>query len=174
MSFPHSDCLSEILQYTLALGNYMNGATQRGQADGFDLHILTKLVDVKSFDKQTNLLQFICHLICKTEDGTGTNKAVYRLPKHETMQQASKVAPPAIKIELECLNCKTRQNVKKVREIVENSNRREPFQTVMEIFFENAQSMIEHQMERVGQVSQAYQDFLIYLGAENSEKYSTF
>ncbi|CAD5125547.1 DgyrCDS13751 [Dimorphilus gyrociliatus] len=169
-----NDCLGEILQYTLALGNYMNGTTQRGQADGFDLHILTKLTDVKSFDKQTNLLQFICHLICKNEEGTGTSRAIYRLPKHETMQQASKLSPSAIKTELDCLNCKIRQNIIKVREIVENSNRTEPFQTVMEIFFDNAQNMIEHQMERVGQVSEAYQQYLIYLGAENSERYSTF
>lgn len=37
-----------VMESILAFGNYMNGGTQRGQADGFDLNILPKLKDVKS------------------------------------------------------------------------------------------------------------------------------
>ena len=36
------------MEMVLALGNYMNGGTQRGQADGFDLSILSKINDVKA------------------------------------------------------------------------------------------------------------------------------
>ena len=36
------------MESVLSFGNYMNGGTQRGQADGFDLAILPKLKDVKS------------------------------------------------------------------------------------------------------------------------------
>ena len=40
--------MENILGLLLAYGNYMNGGTARGQADGFGLEILTKLKDVKS------------------------------------------------------------------------------------------------------------------------------
>ena len=36
------------MEMILSFGNYMNGGTQRGQADGYDLGILAKLRDVKS------------------------------------------------------------------------------------------------------------------------------
>ena len=45
---PNSDGVRRILELILAFGNYMNGGTQRGQADGFDLNILVKLKDVKA------------------------------------------------------------------------------------------------------------------------------
>ena len=40
--------VKNVLELTLAFGNYMNGGTQRGQADAFDLETLVKLRDVKS------------------------------------------------------------------------------------------------------------------------------
>ncbi len=43
-----SDSLRTVLELILAFGNYMNGGTQRGQADGFHLEILTKVKDVKA------------------------------------------------------------------------------------------------------------------------------
>lgn len=43
-----SDPLRTVMELVLSFGNYMNGGTQRGQADGYDLGILAKLRDVKS------------------------------------------------------------------------------------------------------------------------------
>ena len=37
-----------VLSLVLAFGNYMNGATTRGQADGFQLGALLKLKDIKT------------------------------------------------------------------------------------------------------------------------------
>ena len=44
----YSDCIESILELVLAFGNYMNGGTQRGQADAYDLETLAKLKDLKS------------------------------------------------------------------------------------------------------------------------------
>ena len=41
--FRYSEVLPEFLGLLLAVGNYLNGGTQRGQADGFDLSELDKL-----------------------------------------------------------------------------------------------------------------------------------
>ncbi|XP_012564642.1 formin-F-like [Hydra vulgaris] len=50
---------TQLLEYILVLGNYMNGGTPRGAAYGFKLSVLTKLVDIKSYDKKHTLLDFI-------------------------------------------------------------------------------------------------------------------
>ena len=43
------------MEMVLSFGNYMNGGTQRGQADGYDLGILAKLRDVKSMVRTHNI-----------------------------------------------------------------------------------------------------------------------
>ena len=40
--------VASILGLILGFGNFMNGGTARGQADGFGLEILAKIKDVKS------------------------------------------------------------------------------------------------------------------------------
>jgi hypothetical protein len=50
--------LLQIVGYTLTIGNILNGGTPKGQADGFDLPVLGKLVSTKDNTNQT-LLQFI-------------------------------------------------------------------------------------------------------------------
>lgn len=52
-----------ILSLVLAFGNHMNGGNvSRGQADGFELEILTKLKDVKSKDHTFTLLHYLVHV----------------------------------------------------------------------------------------------------------------
>lgn len=43
----------------LACGNYMNGSTPRGQADGFAIEILPKIKDIKGKDNSITLLQVL-------------------------------------------------------------------------------------------------------------------
>ena len=40
--------MAAVLSLVLAYGNYMNGNTIRGQADGFQLGVLLKLRDIKN------------------------------------------------------------------------------------------------------------------------------
>jgi len=52
--------LKSILGLVLTCGNYLNGGTNRGQADGFYLSILPKLADTEStFEKNTTLLSYM-------------------------------------------------------------------------------------------------------------------
>jgi hypothetical protein len=50
----------------LTIGNILNGGTQKGQADGFNLDILSKLNSIKDSSNK-NLVQYICTKI-KAED----------------------------------------------------------------------------------------------------------
>lgn len=51
--------LKFVLSVVLFVGNYMNGGTNRGQADGFDLDALGRLDTSKSSMGGITLLQFI-------------------------------------------------------------------------------------------------------------------
>ena len=44
---PDSLSLKNLLETLLAVGNYLNGSSQNGQADGFSIHVLNKLKDTK-------------------------------------------------------------------------------------------------------------------------------
>lgn len=61
-----SASLKKVISYILTFGNILNGGTPKGQADGFNLDILTKLTQVKDNSNKT-LLQIICMKI-KSED----------------------------------------------------------------------------------------------------------
>ena len=48
----HSKALRGLLEYTLALGNYLNGQSSKGGAWGFKLEALAKLANTKTLDNQ--------------------------------------------------------------------------------------------------------------------------
>ncbi|KAM9946402.1 hypothetical protein ACTFIT_004709 [Dictyostelium discoideum] len=54
-----SDSLKKILGIVLVLGNYMNGGSGRGQADGFTLEILDSLATSKDVENKTSLLDYV-------------------------------------------------------------------------------------------------------------------
>jgi len=59
-----SQHLKKALGLLLGIGNYLNGGTQRGQADGFTLEILETLVTTKDVHNSTSLLEYITSLFC--------------------------------------------------------------------------------------------------------------
>ena len=54
-----SPALKKVLQMTLALGNYLNGGTNKGAAWGFKLDTLSKLSGTKTVDNKSTLLHYI-------------------------------------------------------------------------------------------------------------------
>jgi len=63
-----SERIEKLLAVILGVGNYLNGGTQRGRADGFDLDILGKLSELKA-SQQGNLLDFIVGQVEKDAPG---------------------------------------------------------------------------------------------------------
>jgi diaphanous 1 len=59
----NSTHLRKALGTVLAVGNYLNGGTARGQADGFTLEALDNLITTKDAASTTNLLEFIANAI---------------------------------------------------------------------------------------------------------------
>ncbi len=61
-----SKLFPRVLELVLAIGNYMNGSTNRGGAFGFKMETLAKLGDVKSADGKMTILHYISQL-CETK-----------------------------------------------------------------------------------------------------------
>ena len=61
----------DLLSMTLAVGNYLNGGTPKGQADGFEIEVLFdgKIADVKGSDGKTSLLKYIIDKIIADDPG---------------------------------------------------------------------------------------------------------
>lgn len=84
----NSKALKAVLGVILSLGNYMNGGTIRGQADGFLLDILSKLPDTKAIDNETTFLQYAAHV------------AYYDAPESRAIVSELKILRDASKISL--------------------------------------------------------------------------
>lgn len=64
MALHKSTCLKKLLAVILYVGNFLNGGTLRGQADGYNLEIIDKLSRMKGSNKQS-LLEYIAILCTK-------------------------------------------------------------------------------------------------------------
>ena len=60
-------CILKVLSMALAIGNILNGDTAKGQADGFDMTVLSKLTTIKDNSGQS-MLQYICAKIKAEND----------------------------------------------------------------------------------------------------------
>lgn len=56
---PSNNKIVKIMEYALALGNYLNGTTPRGGAWGFKLDQMDKFFEVKTQDNKRNLLVYL-------------------------------------------------------------------------------------------------------------------
>jgi diaphanous 1 len=63
----NSKTLKKVLSYTLAIGNILNGDTNKGQADGFTLDAISKLSNIKDNNGKT-ILQLIASKIKHEDD----------------------------------------------------------------------------------------------------------
>merc|ERR1719348_2604727 len=89
----NSTQLRNVLGVILACGNYLNGGNkQRGQADGFNIEILSKLKDVKTKDNFSNLLGYIVRTyIDKYDLHRGTPESLLPVPEPGDLDKARAV-----------------------------------------------------------------------------------
>jgi diaphanous protein len=59
----NSKQFSSILELVLAIGNFFNSGSQRGQAYGFKLDSLLRLAETKTTDNKKSLLHYFAHLM---------------------------------------------------------------------------------------------------------------
>ncbi|XP_022779622.1 formin-like [Stylophora pistillata] len=143
--------ISFILSLILTLGNFMNGGTNRGQADGFQLSILNKIKDVKTQDNGTNLMKYIVQLYCDKKHGGETGD--FTLPDPYAILAAAQVSFKDIKAELaeakiSLATCKAKSEMV----LGGGSNvHREPFESFVKEYLQTG----ERELERVQNKLQA-------------------
>ncbi|CAD8195705.1 unnamed protein product [Paramecium pentaurelia] len=60
--------VTQLIEYSLAVGNYLNGQSAKGGAWGFKLEQIEKLTDVKGQDNKSNVLQYVIKQIKFNEE----------------------------------------------------------------------------------------------------------
>ena len=158
--------LQKILEYILAFGNYMNKGA-RGNAYGFKLEGLTKVVDTKSsLDKSVTLLHYIID-VCGSK-----SPEILDIP--EELQIVKKAARVLLSEQEEELNC-ARSGIKKVEKELEYykknpiKNPEDMFVKDMTDFLVNAQRDFSELEEKTKEAQDKYRKAAKHFGEDASK-----
>ncbi|KAJ7360456.1 riboflavin kinase [Desmophyllum pertusum] len=154
--------LSFILSIILTLGNFMNGGTNRGQADGFQLSVLNKVKDVKTQDNQTNLMKYIVQVYCDKRHGG--ERGDFNLPDPYSILAAAQVSFKDIKAELaeakiSLATCKAKS------EMVlggDNSAHREPFESFVKEYLQTGEKELARLQKKVQGTTEDFKEVVDY------------
>jgi len=167
-----SEALKQILGVILALGNYMNGGTNKGQADGFNLDVLNKLSGVKDGDNKMSLFDY-AYKLAKNNFPDNYNKLGEQL---QHLDAAIRVSLEEVKKDLAELT-KNFNNVQKVLEAVQNN----PLSAGMTTFLQKlpsfmtfADTNVKKSAEMVEKLNNDFIQLCIFFGmAEGKAKSET-
>lgn len=166
--------LKNLLETLLAVGNYLNGSSQNGQADGFSINILNKLKDIKDIDDKGNLLEFIMKMYCQFYEveidiGCPTR---FRLPEPSNMRHAAQVSFDSIHESLASLHAEFRSFQDKTLEKLtkaESSSSINNFRTVAEHFFSSAQEVMTDADTHLRETKEVFEKTKLYFMYDNPQ-----
>jgi hypothetical protein len=133
-----SEQLKNIIAVTISLGNHMNaGNARRERADGFDIDILPRLVDIKSSDNKMTLLQYIIDMIHKT------NPQVLDIEKE--LKSASEAFPVDFKnaqARASKLMSEFQKTERDSSRVIEGNDPADPFNSMMSDFIKKGPQLV--------------------------------
>lgn len=137
-----------VLGLVLSVGNYLNGGNRtRGQADGFQLEILSKLKDVKGEKDGASfsLLNYIVWAYIRTYDQEIPPKERdCPVPTFQKVVLASQVNYSEVMKELKRVRKGLKDCEKRVSDVIKKSKKHsQPFKSKMETFLQNAYTSLE-------------------------------
>lgn len=158
-----------LMQTLLSLGNYLNGGTKRGQADGFHLDYLPKFVNTKSIDNSTNLLEFSARLLV-------AKSTAYRQVTADLQSVSDAAASPDIS-EMVAKTKMLDQELKQLEQsigIVEKNpaGREDGYVAFMTDFLDGARKAVSSLKVKADVAEKAYHKTCIYFsdGSEKAKK----
>ncbi|XP_048752362.1 uncharacterized protein LOC125663952 isoform X4 [Ostrea edulis] len=166
--------LKNLLETLLAVGNYLNGSSQNGQADGFSINILNKLKDIKDIDDKGNLLEFIMKMYCQFYEveidlGCPTR---FRLPEPSNMRHAAQVSFESIHESLATLHAELRSFQDKILERLtktESSQSVTSFRTIADNFFTSTQEVMTEADTRLRETKDMFEKTKLYFMYDNPQ-----
>ncbi|ESO02023.1 hypothetical protein HELRODRAFT_65173, partial [Helobdella robusta] len=144
----NSQEIQKIMAMILAFGNYMNGGTIRGQADGFALDILSKLKDVKNKDNTFSLLEYLVTTYLRSKlPSLKDHNMPLPVPEPSDVMQAANVNFDDLEAELNKVSNSLESCMSKVACVLRGSSPAtlEPFQSKMNKFIIYARQSLQEQ-----------------------------
>lgn len=162
--------LKRVLGTVLAFGNYMNGGTAKGQADGFTVDFLTKLTDTKDLENKVTLLdQIIEYLAAK-------------FPETLVLPEELAGCKAASKVQLERLEgeiAKLAQRHKATRSLSDNvvssptAEPGDPFNKLIPPFLDESEASIKALSESFAAVQELFYKTVAFFGVPEGKAKST-
>lgn len=150
-----STAFRAVLQKVLAVGNYLNGTSNRGGAYGFKLADLSKLVQVKSGDNKTTLLHYLAKLF------TGTQTLLDLKEQLASLGEAKSIPLPDKKGELSKLG----QSFKQVVALFESSkNDKDPLMNKLKVFCAKNESRMSQLTDQMNSLEAKLKELAAWLG----------
>ncbi|XP_053401162.1 uncharacterized protein LOC123549584 isoform X2 [Mercenaria mercenaria] len=152
----NSTSLKNLLETLLAVGNYLNGATEMGQADGFGIEVLNKMKEIQDRDCKGTLLEFVLKTYCQVYEnevdiGCPTR---FRLPEPSNMRHASQVSFEGIQDALSNLH----SDLRHIREKLLDPRLNKDVMRPMDSFRVSAENFFASALEVIGEQEKVLQD----------------
>lgn len=168
-TFRHSRALKQALAIVLSVGNYLNGGTNRGQADGFDISVLSQLENIKDATNKTSLAGYCVQQMVKLHG------------KDSLKQLAADLAlcSEAMKHSLKNVSGEVRRFVAEVKNkkklatlvAVASDAALDPFPRIMNSFNSSAENLATQLNENAENASNKYMELVKYMG--KSKEYAS-
>ncbi|KJE97247.1 hypothetical protein CAOG_007686 [Capsaspora owczarzaki ATCC 30864] len=156
----------EVLQYLLAMGNYLNGSTPRGGAYGFKLNTLMKINEVHGADRKYTLVDFLLETLQKQ------NPALVEFTKNlASVQLAAQLSVKGISAEGELLKKdleKIRRNADALKITDTSTAFERKFQTDLLSFLEFHETKLETLSAECVQMNRLFKEVLVKFGETNT------
>jgi hypothetical protein len=159
-----SDLLKKIFSIILAIGNILNAGTQKGQADGFNLDVLSKLNSIKDNSNQKNMVTYICTLIKKDDESFESIKKMF-----PNLSEAAKITSA----DNQSLLNKLKKDLKdQIGNLTKLQTDPDEFSKKATIFVENCNKQLVIVEKNYNETILALQDLVVYFGyTQGDSKY---
>jgi len=159
----YTDSFNKILEVILAIGNYLNRGSNKGNCDGFTLDTLLKLNDFKTSSNTSTLMNYIVEFISRSEFShvLDFSDLAHLLSKYK------KFDPEEAGRKLSVLNTKLSSSFSNISDIT-STRANDNFLTKIPAVFESYQETIHDIKNILDSSNEEYQRILhLYLATDN-------
>lgn len=148
----------KLLGYILALGNYMNGSnSKKGQADGFNLKLLSKIDMTKDRTNKVSLLKYLVLMIYETSPDT-----LGVIEELKVLHKAREISFERLQGMFDSLDGGFKKFKANVSKVQKHEDKNCSYMKRMMEFISDAQSRLETQENRYQEVKQKFFEMLQY------------
>lgn len=156
--------LHRVLEFILALGNYLNGGTNKGGAFAFHLDTLTKLKNMKAADNQMTLLHF---LVTQLTSNAALSQYASFMNECGVVMDASKLELTQLSSDINRMNSMVDKLKKQLSTLPRSS--RDRFHAVLTEFSELSGVQCQSLITRIQSIEKDSKDLITWFGEDGSQ-----